>query len=87
MATDKDLSIRKYTRTAQLVTKGVAFQLLRNQVTIKAIKLLKAEQIALEADIAADQLLGDYYYQILLYYGLACKYYLKCIYKYSQSIP
>ena len=66
MATDEDLSIRKYTRTAQLVTDGVAFQLLRNQVTIKAMKLLEAEWITLEADIAADQPLGDCHCQILL---------------------
>lgn len=43
IATNEDLSIRKYSRTAQLVTKGVAFQLLRNQVTIIVIKLLEAE--------------------------------------------
>jgi hypothetical protein len=30
IATDKDLFIRKYTRTAQLVTESVVFQLLRN---------------------------------------------------------
>jgi hypothetical protein len=81
------ISIRKYTRTAQLVTEGVAFQLLRNQVTIKAMKLLKAEWITLEADIAADQPLGDYHYQILLRYGLACKHYLKRIYERGQPIP
>jgi hypothetical protein len=43
IATDEDLSIRKYIHTAQLINEGIAFQLLRNQVTIKAMKLLKAE--------------------------------------------
>jgi hypothetical protein len=47
MATDEDRSIRKYTRTARLVTEGVAFQLLRNQVTVKAMKLLETEWKAL----------------------------------------
>ena len=34
IATDKDLFIRKYTYTAQLINEGIAFQLLRNQVII-----------------------------------------------------
>jgi hypothetical protein len=54
MAVDEDISIRKYTRTAQLAFDGVAFQLLRNQVSIKAMKLLEIEWKALEDNIAAD---------------------------------
>jgi len=59
MAIDEDLSIRKYTRTAQLINEGLAFQLLRNQVTIQAMRLLEAEWKALEADIAINRPLGD----------------------------
>jgi hypothetical protein len=87
MATDEDLSIRKYTRTAQLINEGVAFQLLRNQVTIQAMKLLEAEWKALEVDIAANRPLGDCHCQILLRYGIACKHYLKRIYERGQPIP
>ena len=87
IATDKDLSIHKYARTAQLINEGVAFQLLRNQVTIKVMKLLEEEWKALEADITANWPLGDCHCQILLRYGIACKHYLKCIYKYGQPIP
>ena len=87
MATDEDLSIRNYTPTAQLVTEGIAFQLLRNQVMVRAMKLLEAEWKALETDIAVDQPLGDYHCQILLRYGIACKYYLKRLYERGQSIP
>jgi hypothetical protein len=87
MATDEDLSIRKYTRTVQLINEGVAFQLLRNQVTIQAMKLLEAEWKALEADIAANRPLGDCHCQILLRYGIACKHYLKRIYERGQPIP
>jgi hypothetical protein len=43
ITTDENLSIYKYTHTAQLVNEGIAFQLLRNQVIIQVMKLLKAE--------------------------------------------
>src|SRR5436190_1284559 len=72
IATDEDLSIRKYTRTAQLINEGVAFQLLRNQVTIKAMRLLEEEWKALKTNIIANRPLGDCHCQILLRYGIAC---------------
>jgi hypothetical protein len=87
MAVDEDISIRKYTRTAQLAFDGVAFQLLRNQVSIKAMKLLEIEWKALEDDVAAGQPLGDRHCQILLRYGIACKHYLKRIYDRGEPIP
>ena len=51
---DKDLSICKYTYTTQLITKDIIFQLLQNQVIIKVMKLLKAKQKALKANIIAN---------------------------------
>jgi hypothetical protein len=43
MAVDEDLSIRKYTRLAQLAGEGLAFKDLYNQVSIEAMKMLEIE--------------------------------------------
>ena len=43
MAVDEDLSIRKYTRLAQLAGEGLAFKDLYNQVLIEVIKMLEIE--------------------------------------------
>ena len=45
------------------------------------MRLLKAEWKAFKADIITNRFLGDCYYQILLRYSIACKYYLKRIYE------
>ena len=81
MAVDEDLSIRKYTRLAQLAGEGLAFKDLYNQVSIEAMKMLEIEWKDLTASLAADKALGDCHCQILIRYGIPCKHFLLPIYQ------